>query len=396
MKRIAILLLVFIIAIGGTVSCASPSAEKSYKIGALTSQTGKYSGLGLQTLEGIQVIVEDINEKGGINGIPLELVPCDDKSSTTGVTLGAKKLIEVEKVDVILHGSTTALAQSTMPVADEGKTPAILLSGTALFDDQLGKWCFRPMGSEEDYVISFFQYLNEDLGITRVAALLENSGFGQGFEFFMPGIASKYNIEVVMTQHFDPTATDLTLQMTDIKNSNAQALVIWGSGPAGALAVKQARDMGINLPITASFAQGSPDMVKAFGAYYEMSPSLVVPASKTDIWQELPEDDPDKAMCQDFASLFLEKSDPPHPANFYNVLGAQLMLFVVDSLKRAQPDPTNVEKARSELRDALESTENLNLLTAVYTLSPEDHYGSVMQKIMLITFKDGGKILVPR
>ncbi len=396
MKRIAVLLLVFVLALSGMISCAPSSVEESYKIGALTSQTGKYAGLGLQTLEGMQVIADDINEKGGINGIPLELVPCDDKSSTTGVTLGAKELIEVEKVAVILHGTVTALAQSTMPVAEEGKTPAILLSGTALFDDQLGEWCFRPMGSEEDYAHIIFQYLNQDLGVTKVAAMMENSGYGQGFEFFMVNVASQHNMEVVTTQHFDPAATDLTLQMTDIKNSSAQAVVIWGSGPAGALAVKQARDMGITLPIIAAFAQGSSDMVKAFGEYYEISPSLIVTSSKTDIWQNLPEDDPDKAMCRDLANLFLEKTDPPHEPDFYGVVGAQMMLFVADALQRAQPDPTDVEQLRSEIRGALESTENLDLYTAVYTLSPEDHYGGSIQKIVLITFKDGEKVLVSR
>ena len=73
-RRGIILLMVTIFTIGGLISCASPTPEASYKIGVLVSQTGKYSGLGLQSLEGMEIVVDEANKTGGINGIPLKLV----------------------------------------------------------------------------------------------------------------------------------------------------------------------------------------------------------------------------------------------------------------------------------------------------------------------------------
>ena len=393
-KKIILVLMVAICLIGGLVSCRKAEPVTSYyKIGAIVSQSGNYAGLGIQSLEGMQLIVDEINKTGGINGIPLELVVYDDKSEATEAALGAKKLIEVDKVHALVEGTVTALGMSVVTVANEAKVPTLILSGTALLDDQLGDWVFRPMGSEVDYILHNLNYLSQDLGISKYASLLENSGYGQGGKVFLPQLSPSYNMTIVVEQYFDPGASDLTPQLTNIKNSEAQAIFIWGSSPTASMAVKQAREMGILLPIIATPPQVSPGMVEAFGQYYEMAPSLVALTCKIDIWQQLPEDDPDKAMYREFNQLFTERYD--HPPAMWNVLGAQLIMFIEDGLKRARTDPTNVEEAWGKLRDAFETTKELDLLAAVYTMSPEDHYGGVRNKMVLVTFKDGEMVYLP-
>ena len=71
-------------------------------------------------------------------------------------------------------------------------------------------------------------------------------------------------------------------------------------------------------------------------------------------------------------------------------------MFAVDGLKRANADPNNVEEARSRIRDALESTTDLELLTGIYTMTPTDHFGQVEERMVLITFGDGEKIYLPQ
>jgi len=392
-RKIIIVLMVAICLIGGLVSCKKPEPVASYKIGTAVAQSGKYAGLGLQSLDGMQLIVDEINKAGGINGIPVELVVYDDKSEATEAALAAKKLIEVDKVHALVEGTVTALGMSVVTVANEAKVPTLILSGTALLDDQLGDWVFRPMGSEVDYILHNLNYLSQDLGISKYAALIENSGYGQGGKVFLPQLSPSYNMTIVVEQYFDPGASDLTPQLTNIKNSEAQAIFIWGSSPTASMAVKQAREMGILLPIIATPPQATPDMIKAFGQYYEMAPSLVALTCKIDIWQQLPEEDPDKAMYREFNQLFTERYD--HPPAMWNVLGAQLIMFIEDGLKRAGADPANLEEARGKLRDAFETTKELDLLAAVYTMSPEDHYGGVRNKMVLVTFKDGEMVYLP-
>jgi len=391
-RKSFVLLVVAIFTISGLTACAGPAPEVSYKVGVIASETGKYSGLGLPALEGMEIIADGINENGGINGVPLELIVYDDKGSSTETALAAKRLIVVDEVLAFACSTATGLSHSLVPVANELRTPGVPMSGTGLINDQLGEWAFKPIASEEDYIPLPLGYLSEDQGVSKLAGLIENSGYGEGGEFYLAQCAPDCNIAIVEVQHFDPGATDLTPQLTNIKNSDAEAIFIWGSGPAGALAVKQAREMGITLHIVTTPAQSSPSYVEQFQAYYEMEPSLVCLDSKLTMWEQLPEDDPDKAMCREFDELYTEKYG--HAPSMWNAIGAQIIQFIADGLERAQPDPTNLEEARGKIRDAFESTTDLSLFMGTYTLSPTDHYGRVVPKEVLVTFKDGEKVLV--
>lgn len=392
-RKIIIVLMVAICLIGGLVSCKKPEPVASFKIGALVSQTGNYAGLGLQSLDGMQLIVDEINKAGGINGIPVELVVYDDKSEATEAALAARRLIDVDKVHVLVAGTITAVSMSVVPLANEAKVPTIILSGTALFDDELGVWVFRPMGAEADYIFLNLDYLSQDLGISKYAVLIENTGYGQGGRVFLPQVSPNYNMTIVEEQYFDPGATDLAPQLTNIRNSEAEAIFIWGSSPTASMAVKQARDMGILLPIVSTPTQITPAMIEAFGQDYEREPSLVAITFKTDIWQQLPEDDPHKPVCREFAGLYTGRYG--HPPAMFNCIGAQMILFIEDGLKRAEADPANLEEARGKIRDAFETTKDLDLFGNVYTMSPEDHYGAKELNLVLVTFKDGKKVYLP-
>lgn len=392
-KNIFFAVLISLLLAVGFISCGKAEPTSPYKIGAVVAQTGQYAGLGTQSLQGMQLQVDRINESGGINGIPVELIVYDDKSEATEANLMAKKLFEVDKVHAMLAGTATNLSTGVMQVGNEAELPTVVILGTALLLDQLGKWVFTPMGTERDFIPQALEYLSQELGISEYAFLGENSGFGQGGKVFLPQLSPHYNLTIAEEQYFDPGATDLTPQLTNIKDSEAQAIFIWGSSPTAAMAVKQAREMGILLPIMATPSQASPPMVESFGDYYEMEPSLLAVTNKIDIWQQLPDSDPDKAMYREFNQLFTDSYG--RPASFWNVLGAQMVLFVEDGLRRAQPDPRNLEEARSELRDALENTKELQLLTGIYTMSPDDHYGLVWGPLIVVTFKDGEMVYLP-
>ena len=193
-------------------------------------------------------------------------------------------------------------------------------------------------------------------------------------------------------QHFDPGATDMTPQLANIKASGAESIFIWGSGPAGALAVKQAREMDIMVPIVTTPAQSSPAYYEAFQSFYEMEPSLVSLDSKLTMWQQLPADDPDREMCREFTESFVSRYARP-PA-MWEAIGAQIILFIADGIERANPDLSDTDLARAQVRDAFETTHNLSLFMGTYTLSPDDHYGRVLPKEVLVTFRDGEKVLV--
>jgi branched-chain amino acid transport system substrate-binding protein len=390
-KRVIILSMVAILILGGLAGCSTSSKPTSYKVGMIAAQTGPYSALGLPALEGMRVIEEEINKAGGINGVPLELIVYDDKSSSTETVLAAKKLIEVDKVLAFGCSSATGLSHGIVPVANDMETPGIPMSGTGLINDQLGKWAFKPISSEADYIPLPLGYLKNDHGVTRIAGLMENSGYGEGGDFYLKEVAPSMGMTISEMQYFDPTATDMTPQLTNIKNSDAEAIFIWGSGPAGALAIKQAREMGINLYIVTTPAQASPNYVEEFREFYEAEPPVACLDSKLTMWRQLPDTDPDKQMCQQFDELYTAKYG--YSPSMWAAIGAQMVQFIADGIERANPDPSNLAEARDAVRQAFESTNKLSLFMGTYTLSPTDHYGRVIPKEVLIIIKNGEKVL---
>ncbi len=394
-RKMLVILMVAVSLVGGSlISCTQGAPATSYKIGVVAAQSGQYAALGTQGIRGIQLYVDKINAEGGINGIPVELVVYDNKSEATEAALAAKKLVEVDKVHVIAAADVTTITSSLIPLINEMEVPGVGISGTMFFDDQLGRWFFRPMGSEPDYTYLNLDYLSRDLGVTEYALLIENSGYGQGGKIFLPQLSPNYGLTIAEEQYFDPGATDVSPQLTNIRNSGAQAIFIWGSSPTSALAVKQAREMGIDLPIVTTPAQVMPPFLAEFGSYYEMEPSIVAVTQAIDVWEQLPDTDPYKEMYRRFDEAYQEKYDS-RPAMWAS-LGGVMAQLIEDGLKRADADPTNVEETRSKLRDALESTNNLMTLIGAYTMSPDDHYGGIDPKMVLVTFADGQKVYLPR
>ena len=376
----------------GPAGCASSGTSDSYKIGIIASQTGPYSGLGLPAIDGGRLVVDQINDAGGVNGLPLELIIYDDKGSATETALAAQKMIEVDGVLALACITATGLAHSMIPILNDNETPGLIMSGTGLINDQLGKWTFKPTSSEADYIPLPLGYLFDDVGVTTCAGMIENSGYGEGGEFYLNLVAPEIGIEMVEIQYYDPAATDMTPQLANVKASGAESIFIWGSGPAGALAVKQAREMGIMVPIITTPAQASPSYVESFLEYYEMEPSLVCIDSKLTMWEQLPDDDADRELCRVFDEAF--NAEYGHHPSMWNAIGAQFVVFMADGIERAQPDLGDITEARSQVRDAFEQTENLSLFMGTHTMSPGDHYGRVVHKEVLVTFRDGQKILV--
>lgn len=392
MNKLVIILVMAALLMSGLTACRTEAEKQTFRIGAVVAQTGNYGGLGSQSLEGMQLIVDHINANGGINGIPLELITYDDKSEQTEASLMTKRLIDVDKVHVLVAGTASNLSVSMIPIANEEEVSAVLLMGTALFNDQLGEWCFNPMGSEETYIVLILDYMQRQ-GITEYAALIENGSYGQGAKTFLPQLNPIYGTSIVEEQYFDPGASDLTPQLSKIRDSDAQAIFLWGSSPTTSMAVKQIREMGLTLPIMATPPQVVPNMVESFGAFYEMEPSLIAVTQEIDVWRQLPDTNASKDKYEEFDALCQDAYG--HSPAMWTVLGAQEILFAADGLERSGADPANLEQARSDIRDAFESTTNLDLLTATYTMSPTDHFGNIGERMVLITFRDGQKVYLP-
>lgn len=389
MRKLGLVICCAVLLALSTAGCAAGGTD-TYKVGYLASQTGPYTPLGLASFEGAQLKVTQVNEAGGINGKQIELIVVDDKGASTDTALGAQKLID-EGVLTLASATATALSHAAIPILNDNETPGLIISGTGLINDQLGKWVFKPSASEYDYIPLPLSYLRDEMGATKIGAMIENSGYGEGGIHYMEIAAPEMGMEIVEKVQYDPGATDVTPQLANVRSSGADCIFIWGSGPAGALAIKQAREMGIMLPIATTPAQSSLSYYEAFKEAYEMEPSPACLDNKPSIWPQLPDSDPDKAMCRQFEEDF--NAENGRIPGIYEAIGYSFMTFIVDGLERGNPDLSDLSTARSELRDAYETTKDLSLIIGTFTMSPGDHYGRTVPKEVLVSFANGEKIL---
>jgi branched-chain amino acid transport system substrate-binding protein len=392
MRKLGLVFSCIVMLLVAVPGCASGGGGDTYKVGYLASETGPYTALGQASLQGAQLKVKQINDAGGINGKMIELIVVDDKGTSTDTALGAQRLIEVDGVITLASATATALSNAAIPILNDNQTPGLIVSGTGLVLDQLGAWTFKPSSIESDYMPLPLKYLRDEMGATTIAAMIENSGYGEGGAMYLPGVAADLGMNVVATLRFDPGATDVTPQLANIKASGAESLLIWGSGPAGALAIKQAREMELMMPIVTTPAQSSLTYYNSFKDAYEMEPSVACLDNKPAVWQQLPDSDPDKAMCQQFEADF--SAEYGRIPGIYEAIGYSFITFIADGLQRADPDMSDIVKARSQLKDAYEQTKDLSLIIGTFTLSPTDHYGRVVPKEVLVTFRNGEKVLL--
>jgi branched-chain amino acid transport system substrate-binding protein len=125
------------------VASAEVPPSNSIKLGATLSATGVAAFLGDPELKTLQLYVEMINAKGGVLGRKLELINYDDSADPTKANANAKRLIEEDKVDFLIGGTTTGATMAIIPLAEKAEIPFISLAGAVVIVEPPKKWVFK-------------------------------------------------------------------------------------------------------------------------------------------------------------------------------------------------------------------------------------------------------------
>src|SRR5512137_1846357 len=267
-------------------------AQDTIKVGAILAVTGPASFLGSPEAKTLEMMVADLNAKGGIGGKKIQLIIKDSGGSAEKAVSFAKQLIEEEKVAAIIGPSTSGETMAIKALAEESKTPLISCAAAEVIVNPLAKYVFKTPQKDSQAAIRIYQQMKK-MGIQKVAVLSSNSGFGKAGKDQLEKLAGEYGIQIVLNEVYDSKATDLTAEVTKVKGSNAQAIVNWSIEPAQAIVIKNARQLGIAAPIFQSHGFGNIGYVKAAGAAAE---GVVFPAGRLLVADVLPDNHPQKAL----------------------------------------------------------------------------------------------------
>jgi branched-chain amino acid transport system substrate-binding protein len=239
----------FALVLAGSVAAQQPAKDpKTYRIGAILAMSGQASFYGTVMSQGIKQAVEEINAKGGVNGIPLEAVIEDHKSGNAQEAVSAmNRLITISDVKIVLT-SFSAPTQAIAPLADQHNI--LLLNGGGVSNSLVGvsKYIFHNRSLAADLGLAAAAHL-QSLGAKKLAVLHWKNDAGDSVVRAVTPYWTKLGGTIVATEAVPQGATNMDTQIAKIRAANPDAIGLWMFNPETGLAVKRIRELGMKQPV---------------------------------------------------------------------------------------------------------------------------------------------------
>ncbi len=360
-----------------TAGSTSPAlADETIKVGALLAVTGPASFLGAPEARTLEMLVEEMNAKGGLAGKKIQLIVKDTAASPEKAISFAKQLIEEEKVLAIVGPSTSGETMAVKNIAEEAKTLLLSCSAAEVIVNPVAKHVFKTPQKDSHAVIKIFQQMKK-MGISRVGVLTSNTGFGKAGKEQIEKLAPEHGIQILMSEVYDKAATDLTAEVTKLKAANVQALVNWSIEPAQAIVIKNVRQIGLTIPIFQSHGFGNIQYAKAAGAAAE---GVIFPSGRLLVADVLPDKNPQKLVLQAYKKAYEAK---------YKEDVSTFGGHAYDSLMILAKVVKEVGTDREKVRAGIENLKAFVGTAGVFNFSAADHNGLDIDAFEMLTVKDG-------
>ncbi|MEO8752369.1 MAG: ABC transporter substrate-binding protein [Casimicrobiaceae bacterium] len=362
---------------------ASASAEEPIRIGSVLSLTGPAAFLGDPELKTLKLYIERINAGGGVLGRKLELTHYDDGSDASKANTFAKRLIEQDKVDFVLGGTTTGSTMAMVPLLEKAGLPFISMAGGVAIIEPVKKWVFKTPHTDRMAAEKVFEDMKKR-GIGRVALLSETSGFGQSGRKETQAVAARAGITLVGDETYGPKDTDMTAQLTKLRNAEGvQALFVVGLGQGPAIVTRNVQQLGIKLPLYHAHGVASDEFIKLAGASAE---GVRLPAAALIVAKQLPASDPQKAVVMAYDKAYRDRYK--EDVSTFGGHAYDALMILTDAIKRAG----GIDRAK--VRDAIEQTHNYMGTAGLVNLSPADHLGLELTAFRMLEIRDGDWVLL--
>lgn len=364
MRKIAVCLAVLLMVFAAPALAADP-----VRIGEIATVTGDFAAYGVAEVESVKIAVEEINAAGGVLGRPLEVTMYDCRTRQEDMVNAARRLVEQDKVTAVIGPSGSGLCIAAAPIFNRGHVPHLgtLPTNPLVTVDEQGKvrpYNFRIcfLDPYQGRMMAFFAA--KDLNAKKAAILYDvSSDYSQGQREFFVASFKEYGGEIVADEGFRGEDVDFRSQLTNMKESGADVLIFPYMGKSLPLAVKQARELGLELPIVGG------------DGYGDFMWEIAGDALRNSYWvSHVDRYDP---ALKGFFDKYKEKTGTECQEFMNAIMAYDCVYWLKDAIERANStDPVKV-------RDALETTKNLKLLHCVLTMdefhNPKDKDGVMLK-----------------
>jgi len=243
------------------LSASAALAQGTLKIGVTQPLTGAFAASGNYVAQGAKIAEEDTNKAGGVLGKKIELLIEDNKSNPTEAVATAEKLIQKDKVPVMMGAWSSTLTLAVMPKLMEYEVPMLVeTSSSGKITTSGNPWIFRISPTSEMEAKAFAP-LVKSLGIRKADLLSTNNDFGLGAAQEFSAMLKEAGVEIGARETMDPKAVDFSAQLAKIKASGGDTLFVTTAVEQITLILKQAREQQLKTRIITTGGSNSPDQL---------------------------------------------------------------------------------------------------------------------------------------
>jgi branched-chain amino acid transport system substrate-binding protein len=364
-------------------AAAPTAAAEPIKVGALLSVTGPAAFLGAPEARTLEMLAAELNARGGVAGRRVEVVVKDTGGSPEKAISFAKQLIDEEQVFAIIGPATSGETLAVKAIADQAGTPLLSCAAAEAIVNPVARWVFKTAQKDSDAIVQVFREMQRR-GITKIGVLSSNTGFGKAGREAIAKLSPAHGIQIVADEVYDKAATDLTAEVTKVKAAGPQAILNWSIEPAQAIVIKNARQLGMKLPIFQSHGFANIQYVRAAGAAAE---GVIFPASRIVVAETLPAGHPQKAVLVAYKKAYEARYG--EEASAFGGYAHDAFTALVRAIGEVGPD-------REKVRGAIEGMKGFVGTSGVFSFSPSDHNGLGVDAFEMVTVKDGRFVLLGR
>jgi branched-chain amino acid transport system substrate-binding protein len=353
------------------------------KVGAVLSVTGPASFLGDPEKRTLEMYVDQINAKGGVNGQKLQLVIYDDGGDANNARTFATRLVEEDKVVAMVGGTTTGATMAMIPVFEEAQIPFISLAGAIQIIEPVRKWVFKTPHTDRMACEKIFGDLKRR-NLTTIALISGTDAFGKSMRDQCVAVAPKSGIKIAHEETYGPRDSDMTPQLTNIRNkAGVQAVVNPGFGQGPAIVTRNYRQLAIAMPLYQSHGVASKQFIDLAGPAAE---GVRLPAAALLVADKLSDADPQKPVVVSYSKTYAQKTG--QAVSTFGGHAYDGLMILTQAMQRAK------SADKGKVRDEIEKTRGYIGTGGIVNMSPTDHMGLDLSAFRMLEIKKGDWTLV--
>ena len=281
----------------------------------------------------------------------------------------------------IIGPSTTGETMAVLPVVEKAGIPLISCSAGRKITEPVNHWVFKTAQNDNLAVTRIYDYLQKKK-LTRVALLTVSDGFGASGREQLKAQAAAHGIQLLVDETYGPKDTDMTAQLTKIKGTKADAVICWGTNPGPAVIARNAKQLGLKLPLFMSHGVSSKKFIDLAG---DAAEGVTLPSGKVIVADVLPASDPQRKWLISFVKEYqkLYKVEGDHFAGH----AWDAMMLLKGALEKGDDTP-------AAIAGNLEKTKEFHGIGGIFTYSPTDHAGLTKDAFVLVEIKNKDWVLV--